>query len=165
MALTKTPLDMIQAQGEPGTDVEFDGKQLVLTPQEAFLNSVVNGTFDAVTGTLTLSLANGNTIDIDGFLTQGDIGDAAQGPQGPVGPAGADGLVGVAGPQGPQGCQGPPGPAGRTGAPGVQGPIGPAGPQGEKGDKGDSGDDGTVQVYIQAEDPGAVGAGALWIRP
>ena len=100
---------MIEAQGVPGSDVQFDGKNIILTENSTTDNHVSGGSFDNVNGVLTLTFANGDSVSVSGFLTQGDIGDAAQGLQGPVGPAGADGLVGVAGPQGPQGCQGPPG--------------------------------------------------------
>lgn len=165
MGLTRTPIEMIEAVGEPGTDVQFDGKDLFLADQEQTLVSVTGGDYDSVAGVLTIQLSNGDTVEVPGFITQGDIGDAAQGPQGPAGPAGADGLVGVQGPPGPQGCQGPIGPAGRTGSPGVQGAVGPQGPEGPAGPQGEKGEDGRVQMYIQAEDPGAVGAGAVWVRP
>lgn len=165
MALTRTPIEMIEAQGAPGTDVQFDGKELFLADQQQTLVTVTGGNFDSVAGVLTITLSNGQELDVPGFLTQGDIGEAAQGPQGPAGPAGSDGLVGVQGTQGPQGCEGPPGPPGRTGSPGVQGLQGPQGPEGPAGPQGEKGEDGIVKMYIQAEDPGAVGAGAVWVRP
>ena len=165
MSLTRTPIDLIEATGAPGTDVQFDGKNLFLADPEQTQVSLAGASYDNINGVLTIQLSNGDEIQVPGFLTTGSIGDAVQGLQGPVGPSGADGLVGVAGPQGPQGCQGPPGPAGRTGSPGVQGIQGPTGPEGPQGEKGDTGDDGVVQMYIQAEDPGAVGAGAVWVRP
>lgn len=164
--LTRTPLSMLEARGEPGSDVRFSGEQVHTEPGADINNTgIVNGNFDDASGTLTLNLMNGQKVQIRGFMTQSDIGTGPEGPQGLSGMNGTDGLLGEDGLQGPPGCQGPPG------APGPTGPKGEVGPQGKQGDigptgpTGPKGDDGQVDIYIQTEDPGAVGAGALWIRP
>lgn len=77
--------------------------------------SVVKGEVDS-TGTLSLGLSNGSTIEVSGNL-KGPKGDAgAEGPQGPKGQQGPKGLQGL---QGPAGIQGPQGPAGNDGTDGV----------------------------------------------
>lgn len=164
--LTRTPLSMLEANGDPDSDVRFDGSEVV-AEKDASLNNagVIAGHFDDATGVLTLTLVNGQKVQISGFMTQGDIGTGPAGPQGIGGTDGTDGLLGEDGAQGPQGCQGPPGTPGATGPRGAMGPQGPEGPAGPQGEKGDPGVDGKVDVYIQTEDPGAVGPGALWVRP
>lgn len=164
--LTKTPLVMLQARGSSDADVRLQAGTVVVREDIDVNNSgVVSANFDDSTGTLSLVLVNGSTIRVSGFLTQGNIGTGLPGPPGPAGARGADGLLGADGAQGPTGCQGPPGTPGATGPRGAQGPQGPQGAPGEKGDKGDKGDTGTVSVWIQTDDPGAVGAGSLWVRP
>lgn len=166
VGLTKTPLSMLLGKGSPGSDVTFDGKQVVVTEEQDINNSgVVTGNFDDATGTLTLILVNGQKITVSGFMTRNDIGVGPPGPPGAPGAKGADGLLGADGLQGPTGCQGPPGTPGATGPQGIPGVKGEQGAPGEKGEKGDKGDIGTVNVFIQTEDPGAVGPGALWVRP
>jgi len=164
--LTKTPLSMLEAHGEPDSDVRYSG-EAVYTERDKDLNNtgVHSGYFDDATGTLTLTLINGQQLQIAGFLTQGDIGQGPPGAQGISGTDGADGLLGEDGLQGPAGCQGPPGTPGATGARGQMGPQGEQGPMGPKGDKGDPGENGQVDIYIQSADPGPVGAGAFWVKP
>lgn len=164
--LTRTSLAMISAKGAVNSDVRFNGQQLEVRNDETVnSNGVVAASFDDVTGTLNLVLTNGTIIPVSGFMTTGNIGTGLPGPPGPPGSNGADGLLGQDGAQGPTGCQGPPGTPGATGPRGMTGAQGPAGVPGEKGDKGDKGDTGTVAIFIQTEDPGAVGPGAFWVRP
>jgi len=165
--LTKPPLSMLDARGSTASDVRFDGEQVVVASDPSTTSkNVVSGSYDDVSGVVTLTFADGTNIQISGFMTPGSIGIGAPGPQGVSGTNGADGLLGIDGLQGPTGCQGPPGTPGSTGpqgTPGIQGPEGRPGPQGEKGDKGDTG---FVAIYITAEDPGAAaGPGALWVKP
>lgn len=90
------------------------------------------------------------------------------GPRGPVGPPGPDGRTGLQGPPGPRGLEGP---MGFPGPQGPQGPIGPVGPTGPRGDPGPAGPagppgpDGMLTIIISSTDPGAVGAGYLWVNP
>lgn len=167
MALTKTPLTMLDAKGIPGSDVRFDGEKVVLNPEENPNNlGVVGGNFDDANGKLTLSLANGTELVVSGFMTQGNIGVGVAGAQGLSGADGTDGLLGADGFTGFTGCAGP---AGAQGAQGPQGPAGPrgfTGPKGPTGPQGDAGQDGIVQIFIQTEDPsGSAMPGALWIKP
>ena len=166
MPLTKTPLSMLEGKGTPNSDVRFTGTE-VTTQQDQDINNagVVSGRFDDATGTLILTLVNGVEIKVPGFMTQGDIGVGPAGQQGISGADGTDGLIGADGQQGQQGCQGPAGAAGATGPRGQQGIQGPAGDIGPEGPRGEPGLDGALDVYIQTEDPGSVGAGALWVRP
>ena len=164
--LTKTPLSMLEALGEPDSDVRFSGES-VYTERDQNINNtgLQTGHFDDATGILTITLVNGQQLQIAGFMTQGDIGMGPPGTQGIGGTDGTDGLLGEDGLQGPAGCQGPPGTPGATGPRGEMGPQGAEGPQGAQGAKGDPGEDGQVDIYIQTEDPGPVGAGAFWVRP
>lgn len=164
--LTKTPLGMLEAKGTPDSDVRFTGQEVVAQPDKNINNTgIKNASYDSLTGTLTLTLVNEEVIEIDGFFTADDAGSGPEGLQGIDGTDGADGLLGKDGLQGPQGCQGPPGTPGATGPKGVQGLQGEKGNRGDEGKKGNDGDDGVIDVYIQTEDPGTVGAGALWVKP
>lgn len=163
--LTKPTLDMIEVSGKAGTSVQFTGESLQLVEEPFNLGAIVsNIAFDDMTGKLTLTFSDGRTLVASGFMTRNNIGLGSQGAQGPQGIAGIDGLFGapgLPGPIGPQGAQGPQGPLGPRGERGVQGDRGPTGPQGLQGP---AGLDGVLKVFIQSTDPGAVGAGALWVK-
>lgn len=170
--LTRVPLNMVHARGRAGSNVVFNGKNLVTVPVSEDNNNfgVADGTYDATAGVLTITLLNGAQLQLDGFPTLNSIGIGPAGPTGPKGVDGKDGLNGVDGDKGATGCQGPEGQRGRTGQQGEQGPIGPTGPQGATGPTGPDGKDGFVQVHIQTEDPmdtqpDHVVAGSLWIKP
>ncbi len=166
MSLTKPPIDMLSARGKPGTDVQFDGAKVYLTETPESTGAGVLGiTYDDSQGQLSILLDSGHIIAVSGFLTSSSIGVGPTGPTGPTGPGGINGTIGGPGPQGPQGCMGPPGPPGRQGSPGLPGAVGERGPLGPTGPTGPQGDPGLLAVYIQVEDPGAVGAGSLWVRP
>lgn len=160
---------MLDARGIPNSDVRFDGRSVVLNPEENTNNlGVVGGYFDDATGFLTLTLVNGNKIEVGGFMTQGNVGVGQPGPQGLSGADGTDGLIGKDGDTGFTGCAGPAGAQGAQGPQGPKGDRGPTGPAGPTGPIGDPGLDGFVQVFIQTEDPAASGkvkAGALWVKP
>lgn len=170
--LTRVPLKLLSGKGIPHSDVRFDGKEIVVeedSKQETDFG-VVSGSFDNTSGVLTLELKNGEKLEITGFLTNSSIGTGPVGPTGPSGRDGRDGLNGIDGLKGATGSQGP---AGRPGVQGPKGDIGfpgPTGPTGPAGPAGDKGDDGTVQIWIQEEDPANTGIdhlvpGALWIKP
>lgn len=169
--LTKIPLSLLKARGQPDSDVRFDGSQIITQKESQTSNyGVLNGSYDSIHGRLTLNLANGQTLEIEGFPTQGDIGIGPPGPEGRAGQDGADGLFGQDGLQGPQGCAGPQGPQGPTGPRGYPGIQGLQGEQGPTGPKGDPGADGKVRIFIQAEDPASnsinnVEPGDFWCRP
>lgn len=166
MTLTRTPLTMLQANGQPNSDVTFNGKEVVVQDiEDNTKKGITGGHYDDATGTITLVLESGQQLQINGFMTASSIGRGATGPTGPRGEQGINGIEGRNGDQGATGCQGPPGTPGRQGAIGPTGPAGDIGPRGEVGPTGPRGDDGIVQVYIQTADPGAPGAGALWIKP
>lgn len=94
--------------------------------------------------------------------------DGQEGDPGPEGPQGPPGRMGPEGPPGVRGCPGPAGPPGPEGPPGPIGPVGPTGPTGEGGPRGapgPAGPAGTVNIIVADKDPGAVGAGWLWVNP
>lgn len=164
--LTRTPLTMLDAKGQPSSDVTFNGKEVVVQNlEDADKRGLVSGVYDDATGTITLTLESGAKIAITGFITASSVGKGPTGPTGPQGESGINGTEGRDGEQGATGCQGPPGTPGRQGPIGPTGPAGQIGPRGETGPTGPKGDDGVVQVYIQTADPGAPGAGAIWVKP
>ncbi|AGS82121.1 tail fiber protein [Pseudomonas phage PaBG] len=170
--LTRVPLKMIGASGQPGDDVRFDGRDVAVVPSTEDTNDygLTSGTYDSIAGRLTLVLRNGARLELDGFITTGDIGVGPAGPTGPAGRDGRDGLNGVDGEKGATGCQGPAGPPGRQGPRGEQGIPGPTGPTGATGPTGPAGEDGVPQIWIQTEDPVIKSAdhivpGALWVKP
>ena len=170
--LTRIPVRMLSAKGKAGSDVRFDGKNVVLSSETEDTNDygVSGGRYDATTGTITLMLRNGAQLDLTGFMTQGEIGVGPAGPTGPAGRDGRDGLNGVDGEKGATGCQGPAGPPGRQGPRGEQGIPGPTGAKGATGPTGPKGEDGIVTIFIQSEDPVQKSAqfvvpGALWVKP
>lgn len=166
MSLTRTPLAMLDAKGQPSSDVRFNGKEVVVENlEDNGQRGIVSGHYDDASGTVTLTLQSGEKLSITGFITASSVGKGPTGPTGPRGEQGINGIEGRDGDQGATGCQGPPGTPGRQGVIGPTGPAGAVGPRGETGPTGPRGDDGVVQVYIQTADPGAPGAGALWVKP
>lgn len=158
---------MLDGRGIPGSDVRYDGKSIVLSPEENTNNlGVAGGYFDDATGVLTLTLVNGQTVEISGFMTQGNVGVGQSGPQGLSGADGTDGLIGSNGETGFTGCAGPAGAQGAQGPQGPKGDTGPTGPKGATGPQGEPGEDGFVQIFIQTADPAAMAKpGALWVKP
>ena len=160
--MDKVPLSAIESATE-GNVAASDGALTVVVSTTDVTNP--SGTYDGVAGALVLNLPEYGAITISGFPRLADLG---QGPSGRDGSMGADGLAGLTprdGRQGSDGCigqigeEGKEGRAGARGVEGRQGPIGPTGPRGATGANG------RFEVYFQHEDPGAVGAGAIWIRP
>lgn len=157
--LTRVPLTMVDpGEGvEAGDAVVHDGVTLTTqdVPDENTDRYVGTGNYDGETGILSLQLVTkeGNhagTLNIDGFMTNSNIGIGKPGPTGPAGKAGSPGINGVDGRPGDKGCQGPKGdrgqigatgpigPSGTYGALGATGPAGATGPQGEVGPPGES---------------------------
>lgn len=164
--MQKLPIDLIQAK-EKGNIVAEEGRVRAVE----VVNDVKapNGSFDAVRGILTLTIPGYDTIQISGLATATSMGTGPAGSDGKEGERGLDGIMGSHGLRGEGGC---PGPRGAQGDPGRQGPRGlrgPAGPTGTTGMTGPAGLDGSVQVFIQEEDPAKDGRmlmpGALWVRP
>lgn len=145
MALTRTPLDMLDAgdNAVANDKLIFNGSEVEAqsvgnTTDELFVH---DGSYDAGTGVLSLFLADGNgntvnVINIAGFMTPANIGIGKTGATGPKGPAGQNGRNGIDGKPGEQGCQGPKGDRGPQGVTGPAGPTGPIGPQGPTGPEG-----------------------------
>ncbi|NCY16081.1 MAG: collagen-like protein [Actinobacteria bacterium] len=132
-----------------------------------------------------LWISQGNTGDIDAFLTSltgppgdrggrgsvgergasGEIGSTgATGATGEIGSTGATGATGEIGPtgatgsQGIAGVEGPTGPAGPTGPTGATGPAGPTGPTGATGPAGPTGPTGATGPTGEQGIPGPTGA-------
>lgn len=163
MSIVKPSLSMINAGSSSG-NVSNTGKGLVVTTEETQATEL-SGTFDNISGTLTLSIPGYPVLTISNFMTQSDVGTGKEGPQGVSGTSGTDGIIGESGTQGERGCRGPRGPVGERGVRGPEGKQGEQGPMGPTGPQGISGLDGKVAIYINNEDPGPVGSGALWIKP
>ena len=160
--MDKVPLSAIETSAE-GSVASVDGAlQVVVAPTDV---TTPSGAYDSVAGTLVLTLPEYGNVTVTGFPRLADMG---QGPSGRDGAAGAEGLAGLTprdGRQGSDGCIGQIGEEGKEGRPGARGVQGLQGPIGPTGPRGATGKDGKFAVYFQADDPGAVGAGAIWIRP
>jgi hypothetical protein len=161
--LTKLNLSMVSPPLQNG-GVIASGQSLTVDPKTIDL-SEFSGYYDRTQGILTLNIPTIGKINIGNFPTSADIGTGRTGPSGRDGVAGVDGLIGETGQKGLQGCRGPEGPQGRQGERGPRGLTGPQGEQGIQGIQGNDGRDGRVLIFVQSEDPGSVGAGALWVRP
>lgn len=160
---TKIPLQLIRPANSRG-NVVAEGQSLAVKPETNFTGEPL-GVMDSTTGTLTLNLPGIGRFSISGFVTRFDVGVGERGTQGIPGTPGTDGVLGAEGLQGPRGCRGPAGPQGKPGPRGPRGVEGPRGPTGATGPQGIRGLDGRVQIYIQSEDPGPVGPGAIWMVP
>ena len=156
--LTRAPLAMIDAgpNAQANDTVVFNGTEVeAQTPggnnsQDLY---ITQGEFDPLTGVLQLARSDGSILQIDGFMTPGNIGAGPRGPTGPQGlpgvggrngKDGANGLPGCTGPKGDQGAIGGQGPTGPTG---LRGPTGPQGIIGPTGATGPAGMDGSTPVY------------------
>lgn len=137
----------------------------IVTESQSEIITEPSGTFDPLTGVLTLSLPNVGSFNITGLPTTSDMGS---GPAGQMGARGRDGIAGLNPLDGQRGADGCMGADGSEGLPGKDGPRGregdPGGP-GPIGEEGPAGQDGKFAVYFQQSDPGPVGAGSVWIRP
>lgn len=161
MSITRIPLDMLEPSDDAsaGDTVEFDGESLQLVPEEQNLDDkyITAGSFDSLTGTLTLQTTDGTSVKIEGFLTNSSIGKGPTGPTGPTGKAGSNGRNGKDGLRGYMGCTGPRGYRGMIGATGATGATGPtgatgAGPTGPTGVTGPTGPTGNSLVVTATEE-------------
>lgn len=168
--LTRVPLKQLRATGNPA-NVVFDGSSVVTEEEvDSTDYGIAEASFDQTSGTLSITLRNGETVDVSGLMTPNSVGVGLQGDPGLAGADGKDGLNGKDGARGDVGCRGPRGRDGARGPTGPTGAMGATGPTGTTGDKGDKGDPGTVQIFIQTEDPvntspDFIQIGALWIKP
>lgn len=134
MSLTRLPISLLQV--EPNTEADetlvFNGYTVETQPARSSFDDlyIVNGSYDADSGSLTLVRSDNSLIRIAGFLTPQNIGVGPQGPAGPKGKKGDPGLNGRDGANGIPGCTGPKGDIGPMGPPGADGPRGPRGPSG-----------------------------------
>lgn len=160
--MDKVPLSAIETSVDGQVAASDGSLTVVVSNTDA---STPSGTYDNVSGTLVLTLPNYGAVSVSGFPRLADLG---QGPSGRDGSAGSEGIAGLTprdGRQGADGCVGQIGEEGKEGRAGARGVQGPQGVTGPTGARGATGKDGKFAVYFQADDPGAVGAGAIWIRP
>lgn len=156
--LTRTPLEMIKPteDSQEGDALRIQNQKLVPVPniEPTPENTIVQGDYDPVVGTLTLVNANGSITVIEGFPVPANLGTGPKGDRGKLGPDGKPGRNGKDGRNGDQGCVGPKGDKGEIGATGPQGEKGDKGEQGiqgevgEKGDQGLKGDPGEVPILV-----------------
>lgn len=166
--LTRPPAEMISAKGDiEQTEIRVKNGFLAPdVPSSSVVSEVESAVYDEIQGILTLTLYNGQQLQVKGFPT---LNDLRQGPAGPTGPAGDPGQpgqdgrhgergpTGCIGPQGPAGPQGPPGIDGRDGLEGPPGPQGPEGPTGPMGPVGPTGPQGPIGIQGQPGSDGAAG--------
>lgn len=160
--LTRVSLSLIAPDKLSGNIVAA-GNSLAVSPLDNVPTSL-DGVYDSVNGILTIDIPNVGRVSIGGFSTSNSSTNISSIP-GSDGRNGIDGLLGRDGLTGQRGCRGPQGKPGRPGVRGPRGLDGPPGPTGATGQRGLKGEDGRVQIFIQSDDPGAVGAGGLWVVP
>ena len=102
MALTKPPLDMIQATGTAGEVLTVGSNNGVSTSSAASTTSPypVSGGFNDINGTLTLKMSDNTTVSIAGLPTSSSAGKGA------TGLPGSNGVNGVPGRDGTNGTNG-----------------------------------------------------------
>ena len=150
--------------GHISGDLRVQDGTLKIVPDSMTPNGNVTGYIDK-TGVLTIDIPGHGTIQANGFLTRADIGQGHEGNRGNEGSNGTDGSIGL---DGSKGVIGDRGEVGSRGVPGVRGPRGMQGSFGQNGNSGAEGvkgDDAFVNMFIQESDPGAPGAGAVWVKP
>lgn len=185
--LTKVKLSLIQGVGDLDALVANTGAHLDVgdysSKPEVSLTAL---NYDRDLGILILTLSDGSTVNVEGFVNDGNmrlgrIGDyGSTGKPGDTGITGVDGSKGLKGPQGFRGLTGargltglrgrkgdtgPQGFRGDTGLRGVTGNTGPLGITGGTGATGRKGSDSTIPIVISETDPGAIGAGSFWVKP
>jgi hypothetical protein len=160
--MNRIPLSMVTPPQTAGT-VVAEGVSLTLETPSEVLEPTLE--YDAVSGTMVLTLPGFAPVTASGLPTIATLGKGQRGLDGAEGAPGISSPLARPGARGPQGCRGPVGERGAPGPRGPRGQLGPMGPTGVTGPTGPAGVDGVVQVYIMSDDPGPVGPGALWIRP
>lgn len=142
--ITKIEPAMISTGSQPvGAIAQVTSEGLLsITEPSATVGDAPNGmtaAFDRSTGILSLSFANGSSVNVKGFPTIDDIKSGATGKQGIRGLTGRAGTNGRDGKDGEKGCAGRKGDRGRQGATGPTGPVGNTGPTGSTGPEGNTG--------------------------
>lgn len=161
--MSDVKLNMLEAGNSSG-NLAVDSSLLKIVPDRDTPNGNMVGYVDK-TGTLTINIPGYGEVKASGFLSKDDIGRGPDGQRGSNGQQGYDGSIGL---DGAKGFIGDRGKSGDRGIPGVRGPRGKQGKAGEDGalgTKGIEGDDAVTNVFIQEADPGAPGAGAVWVKP
>jgi len=161
--LTKVALNQVESE-RTGAVRSERGSLSVQSDNESTV-AVLYLAYDQMTGTLILEVPGIGKVRAEGFLTASGIGVGKTGRTGGVGKGGLDGLIGDDGGDGDIGC---PGVKGVRGVRGYRGPDGPRGFRGHTGSTGAAGKPGRdckLLVFVCSEDPGPVGASALWIKP
>jgi len=162
--ITKVPTELIEANNQESGTVQSDGSSLVIIPADKNIATKLDVNYDSVSGTLTLHIPDYPVLTVEGFMTQADIKEGRVGRDGRDGYAGINGLDGEEGQEGARGCIGPQGPRGKRGQRGLRGQRGPIGETGPTGFQGATGKSGALQVFVQADDPGDVAPGAVWVK-
>lgn len=130
-------IDPEVTKNELGERVIANGKELELMKSSSTVEAyTIGGEFNRDSGILSLFNANGDVIEIYGFINDNNIGIGVEGPQGLPGLDGRDGRDGKDGLPGPIGNQGPKGDSGQQGPQGSQGEIGETGDPGDIGPPG-----------------------------
>ncbi len=163
--VTRPPVGLISARRKG--NVISEGSSLTVEDISGNgSSSTLDGFYDRTTGVLTINIPNQPTLMISGFLTEANLpSSSGTTSKGDRGRDGIDGMIGLDGGRGDQGCMGPEGKRGATGRPGPRGRQGIQGETGATGATGATGQDGRVLVFTQKEDPGPVGAFAIWLKP
>lgn len=158
--LLKVKSDLINT-GSSADDtpiVARGGRLVVDGSTEAVAEITQESSYDASSGVLTLTFANGQTVKVPGFPTVTDIPSGRPGPRGETGTDGKDGRDGNDGRAGEPGCEGAPGPDGEMGPPGPDGRPGQRGPDGNPGPDGPPGPQGAPGPQGKRGDTGSTGA-------
>jgi hypothetical protein len=158
MTIQRIPIAMLNT-GAPRTPgsllVSPDGLNVDTGVPDIQPDSEIKVSYDAQSGTLTLTDAEGRTAVARGFLTVSTSPEGKQGPRGYPGKPGLNGKDGLPGRPGDQGCpgikgdRGALGPTGPTGPIGPTGVIGPIGPTGNTGPTGEPGVDGEEPEWVR----------------
>lgn len=187
MALTKIPIELISGEGRPNKLIQSNGVNFCVSDKSPkFGISIDVISYSETEGVLTVQLSNGESLSIRGFVIATDLRlgmqgfagrsgvnglngvngrSAIMGAQGPTGFTGLNGAKGKLGPKGSQGAQGPTGYDGKQGKRGKRGAKGKEGKRGKEGAQGRDGRNRILPIVISETDPGAIGAGSLWIKP
>lgn len=158
--MNKIPVNLIEADKEG--DIVSKNGQLMVEQSPANITELA-GSYDSIQGVLTIEIPNIGKLQIGGLPTMNSSVSVTT-VHGTAGRDGVDGTFAVDGERGPDGCIGQQGMEGEQGRQGYRGQQGRQGQQGVEGNKGEKGDDGSMKIYFQATDPGAVGPGSIWVR-
>ncbi|QQO90249.1 putative tail fiber protein [Erwinia phage pEa_SNUABM_5] len=144
MSLVKVKSSQISTGSSASSSIlRAQNSKLVVSSLESTATAeITEGVYDETSGVLSLTFANGDTVNVKGFPTASDIPVGRQGGRGETGADGKDGRDGRDGAPGEPGCTGPDGNEGQQGRPGKDGRPGLPGPDGGRGPTGVPGPDG-----------------------